>query len=173
MTQQSNPLQLIPCLILHASCPWLQTIPVTMSKATASSDFIHSVQETIFQAERQHYVGKFKVKLSQVFPHPYQRSLDHHWVSELVRIFSEGPLDKAGHPIKALIDDDTQWQAYKQSQAEPASARLVADFPDGIKLLVHHGQHRVEACRRLEPSDSAWWYADVYLKSGYCLATDM
>lgn len=135
----------------------------------APSESIQSLQETIFQAERQHYVGKFKVKLSQVFPHPYQRSLDHKWVSDLARIFSEGPLDKAAHPIKALIDEDTQWHECMQSQAEPASTGQVPDFPDGIKLLVHHGQHRIEACRRLEPSDSAWWYADVYLRSKYHL----
>lgn len=151
------------------SVPGLKLRSSTMTKATPASSHsthcIHSPQETIFRAERQHYIGKFRVKLTQVFRHPHQRLLDHDHVSRLVGSFAEG-MDKAAHPIKALVEDDSQWREYMQLQ-EHLTTDQVPDFPAGIKLLVHHGQHRIEACRRLEHLDAAWWYVDVYLRGKY------
>ncbi|KAG9125555.1 hypothetical protein FRC07_007122 [Ceratobasidium sp. 392] len=117
-------------------------------------------QDIIALAESKYYIGRFIVNLENVYPHPQQRLVDEDWVLSLLEEFQKG-VDRAAHPIKVLLSDDADWEAHAIPigfTVTGAAPRL----PSGIRLWVHHGQHRVQACKRLPSQDEHWWFADVY-----------
>ncbi|KAG9124144.1 hypothetical protein FRC07_012665, partial [Ceratobasidium sp. 392] len=116
-------------------------------------------QDIIALAEKKYYIGRFIVDLKNAHPHPHQRLVDENWVSSLLEEFHRG-LDRAAHPIKVLLADD-EWEKYVCT-VHPNSAFTVPRLASGLQLLVYHGQHRVQACKRLASEDEHWWFADIY-----------
>ncbi|KAG8717729.1 hypothetical protein FRC08_006827 [Ceratobasidium sp. 394] len=133
-----------------------------MSRTNRSTSNV-TPQDIIVLAEREYYVGRFTVDLKQVLPHPHQRPIDPEWVMSLFEAFEPG-IDRAAHPIKALIDDDAQWETLAGSGTQLFHTGAAPGFPLGIALLVYHGQHRVQACKKLPNPEEHWWFVDVYYR---------
>ncbi|KAG9099435.1 hypothetical protein FRC06_005277, partial [Ceratobasidium sp. 370] len=119
--------------------------------------------DVIVLAEQEYYVGRFIVGLKQVSPHPQQCLIDQDWVGLLSTAFEQG-IDRAAHPIKVLIEDDAQWETLVGPNTQLSHTGAAPSFPTDITLLVYHGQHRVQACKRLPSPEEHWWFADVYYR---------
>ncbi|KAG8737867.1 hypothetical protein FRC10_007576 [Ceratobasidium sp. 414] len=130
-----------------------------MSTMGAPSQF-DDTSQTFLLAEPTFLLGKFKVTLDQITPHPDQRLLSEDWVIKLHARFVELGVDRAAHPVKVLLKDHPG-VLLKNSQRY-GSMKFVPELPKGISCLVYHGQHRLAACRKLEDTEEHWWYAEVY-----------
>lgn len=119
--------------------------------------------QTIFHAETKHLVGRFTIQASHIKPHPYQRPLSNEWVDSLLQKFQDFGIDRAGYPIKVLLESSTDPLPIAELPGQGPSSE-VPQLPAGIDVLVYDGQHRVEACRRLEHTSEHWWFAEVYQK---------
>lgn len=75
-------------------------------------------------------------------------------------------VNRAGYPIKVWLESGTAPRPIAELSGLGPSNE-VAQLPAGIGILVYDGQHRVEACRRLENTSEHWWFAEVYQK-GQC-----
>ncbi|KAG9084832.1 hypothetical protein FS749_004919, partial [Ceratobasidium sp. UAMH 11750] len=113
---------------------------------------------TILVAESTFFIGKFKLWLDQVEPHPNQRALSEDWVGELYARFQETGIDRALHPIKVLLKEPPAASVLEAS----GRGAGVADLPTDLPCLVYQGQHRVAACKRLDRPEEHWWFAEVY-----------
>ena len=116
----------------------------------------------ILLAEPQFLIGLFKVRLSQIVPHPHQRCLSEDWVEKLHIQFLELGIDRASHPIKVLLKEMPGAGVMLSEDSHPGSSEGVPELASSLACLVYHGQHRVAACRAIEDVGEHWWYAEVY-----------
>ncbi|KAG8721061.1 hypothetical protein FRC08_016034 [Ceratobasidium sp. 394] len=118
-----------------------------------------SASQVILVAEANFVVGKFKVWANQIEPHPGQRHLSQDWVESLAQRFQDVGIDRASHPIKVLLSDDSR--EVISVVASSIGSDGIPELPRNMTCLVYHGQHRVAACKKLDASER-WWYAEVY-----------
>ncbi|KAG9087672.1 hypothetical protein FRC06_002432 [Ceratobasidium sp. 370] len=128
----------------------------TMSTPSQFDD----ASQTLLLAEPSFLIGKFKVMLEQIKPHPHQRLLSEDWVIKLHARFVELGVDRAAHPVKVLIHD--QLGVLSENGQQSGSMQSVPELPNSISCFVYHGQHRLAACGKLEDPEEHWWYAEVY-----------
>ncbi|KAG8721239.1 hypothetical protein FRC08_014791 [Ceratobasidium sp. 394] len=129
-----------------------------MSTSTHSS--LDDISQTLLLAESSSFIGKFKVTLDQVSPHPHQRLVSDDWVIKLHAKFVEVGVDRAAHPVKVLLKGHPGVLLGNGPQSN--SSQPVPELQSDMSCLVYHGQHRLAACRKLEDPADHWWYADVY-----------
>ncbi|KAG9086533.1 hypothetical protein FRC06_003037, partial [Ceratobasidium sp. 370] len=119
-----------------------------------------SASQVILVAEGNFLVGKFKVWVDQIEPHPDQRHLSQDWVESLVQRFQEIGIDRARYPIKVLLSGNGG-EVISTTTSNTGSDGI-AELPRNLACLVYHGQHRVAACKKLSDASEQWWYAEVY-----------
>lgn len=125
--------------------------------STSSRQFMR--EQVLIEAESSNRLGVYRAKLEQISRHPQQRLLDKAWVKELSINMKEQGIDKAGHPVKVLLQDDESWDhQLSGSLAENGSCFL----PPAVRLLVFDGQHRLEACDSIAEEEGKWWYVIVF-----------
>ncbi|KAG8737226.1 hypothetical protein FRC10_008412, partial [Ceratobasidium sp. 414] len=137
-----------------------------MTTAIASNTAISAAQ-VLLRVETQYLVGRFRVPLSQIEPHPVQCQLSSHWVDSLHEHFVKVGIDRVAHPIKAVLK-------HPQSPDTPFGNDPNAEvhsFPSHLGVLVYHGQHRVAACRRMMDVQEHWWICEVYRPGEVILQT--
>lgn len=122
-----------------------------------------SEPQIILYAEPGFLVGKYKVWARQVRPHPGQRQLCEEWVESLHQRFREVGIDRAAHPIKVLLEENQRLDTLTE-MSKKAGFEAVPDLPEGVIVLVYHGQHRIAACQKMEDVEEHWWLAEVYRK---------
>jgi hypothetical protein len=132
----------------------------TSSKAL-SAKVTRAGHETLLKAEEKNFLGRFRVMLNQIQPHPLQRTISSDWVRSLKDHFLEVGIDRAAYPVKVLLKDDSIWDS--QSTGLMASGKeSLPVMPENVGLLVYDGQHRIAACSELGDLEEKWWYALVY-----------
>ncbi|KAG9128199.1 hypothetical protein FRC07_003130 [Ceratobasidium sp. 392] len=127
----------------------------TVSEAVTAS-------QALLNAETKHLIGKYRVEISQIQPHPSQRQLSDAWVDSLHQRFLEVGIDRVAFPIKLILHDSGDLQAVT-SDCIAATQKHIPQLPPHVKALVYHGQHRVAACRRMVDPEEHWWFAEVYM----------
>ncbi|KAG9089594.1 hypothetical protein FRC06_001470, partial [Ceratobasidium sp. 370] len=130
---------------------------MTTAEPTASN-IAMSAAQMLLQVETRYLIGRFRVPLSQIEPHPVQRQLSSHWVDSLHEHFVKVGIDRVAHPIKAVLKHP---QSPDTSFGNDPSVE-VHSFPSHLGVLVYHGQHRVAACQRMMDVQEHWWICEVY-----------
>ncbi|KAG8712216.1 hypothetical protein FRC11_000696 [Ceratobasidium sp. 423] len=115
---------------------------------------------TIISARSKNFVGVFKVPTACIQPYREQRPLSHTWTQELKQRLEEG-VDRAAHPLKVLLDSNSTLPSLEEA-LKIAGPNKVPWLPQGVKVSVYEGQHRVAACNLLSNRETHWWYAEVY-----------
>ncbi|KEP47032.1 hypothetical protein V565_170740, partial [Rhizoctonia solani 123E] len=121
----------------------------------------------IIELRKAHLIGTFTVFLSQTQNHPDQRALDQAWVDVLVeKIGTPGVLNRAAYPISVILEDST-WEEDLTDLLDKSGIHSTPDLPNGVKVLVFAGQHRVAMLAQLGlgSPDQLWWHANVYKRS--------
>ncbi|QRW12373.1 hypothetical protein RhiLY_11372 [Ceratobasidium sp. AG-Ba] len=114
--------------------------------------------QALIKAQSAHLIGRYIVGLQQIEPHPLQQELDDSWVHSLHQRFEEVGIDRFGFPIKVVVPAGDSIIAMGTTGNDSSLPCL----PDNLKVFVYHGQHRVEACRRMMHQSEHWWCAEVY-----------
>lgn len=120
-----------------------------------------TTSQILFDAETKHLLGRFRVDIGQLKPHPSQRQQSHDWVTALYNRFVELGVDRAAYPIKITIPPKDRTAVHQELMAAQAVGRI-AQLPSGITGLVYQGQHRIAACEKLADRNEHWWFAEVY-----------
>ncbi|KAG8791832.1 hypothetical protein FRC12_008027 [Ceratobasidium sp. 428] len=115
----------------------------------------------LLNAEAQFLVGKFRVHISQVKPHPHQRQLSEAWVDSLHQRFLEVGIERVAFPIKVILERSSDLDALPGKTSSTNTA-AITELPSHVTTLVYHGQHRVAACKHMMEQDEHWWFAEVY-----------
>ncbi|KDN34382.1 hypothetical protein RSAG8_12530, partial [Rhizoctonia solani AG-8 WAC10335] len=116
------------------------------------------------ELRKANLIGTFTVFLNQTRNHPDQRALDQEWVDQLVeRIGMPGVLNRALHPISAILEDET-WDEELSRLLEEKGKDSAPYLPDGAQVLVFAGQHRLAMLSQLDLGGSGqlWWHAQIY-----------
>jgi len=129
------------------------------------------LEREIFNNKSANYRGAARIHLTNLdleFP-DRKRTLDEKNVNRLVRNFEfEGCLRlEAEHYVPALIDDETLIAALRESGLEQAALLKFSEppelpLPDGLKLKVLEGQHRLMAGSRFLLPGERDWVVDLY-----------
>lgn len=131
-------------------------VPSSTPKSVSAA---YSIACSLRDAKELYHLGLFRVKLTQIEYHRHQRLQDRKWIETLKGGMEKG-VDREQYPVEATVSSDSAWAKFNGSAlATDGSAFL----PKEITLVVHHGQHRLEAWRDCPgPQEEKWWYAVVY-----------
>ncbi|KAG8713722.1 hypothetical protein FRC11_011275 [Ceratobasidium sp. 423] len=123
-----------------------------------------SSEEVIANIRQEHFIGIFKIMLSQTQNHPDQRALDQGWVDQLIQLIgSPDTLNRAWNPISVVLLDDKWYEKLEQLKKEHPG---IPTLPIEIIAQVFAGQHRLAMLSQLglEGPEQLWWHAEVYKK---------
>lgn len=126
---------------------------------------------SILEEKHKWFRGTARVELQNLHLEGSQRCIDWKNVARLVRVFADVGCDRLTpeHHVPVLVSEQNLETALLDAGVplahmlepfHPDPPRL--RFPDEVRLICLHGQHRLLAADRFLPVKDKWWTIDIY-----------